>query len=185
MRLFVITGPSGIGKSHLQNELINNGLHIVKRYSTRAKRQDDISTDMIHLTVDEYKEMELRGDFLVSEQFGGNWYGFSKNEIYSENNAKAKAVIVWPEIVNQFMVYSDAVPIYLDIDENNEELLIKRMRVRGDSEEVINKRMDLAQIARQTINREKDMYEQKGKIFVIKNDRTLYDKVLPWMLENV
>lgn len=180
--LFILTGPSGIGKSHLSNELASDGFEIISRVSTRAPRPNDNSTDMKHVSLDEYKEMESKGEFLVSEEFGGNWYGFLKSELLN-NAEKPKAVVTWPEIVELFVErMENVIPVYLDISDENIEVLIQRMKERGDDEESIKKRVELTKSARNYLETKKEMFQEYGKVFDIVDNTTLYDEVIPWIL---
>lgn len=180
---FIITGPSGVGKSHLINELMKQGFKAATRVSTREKRPDDISTDMRHVSHEEYQEMERNGEFLVSEEFGGNKYGFLKSEILN-NSEENLLIVTWPDIVHLFIERAPGIiPIFLNAPDN--QFLIDRMKSRQDTDEVIAKRMNLADQGVNYLNSRKDMFEKYGKIFNIQDNSTLYDQVIPWIFSKI
>ncbi len=84
-KIFVISGPSGVGKGTIIKGLIVNpklNLYRAKTYTTRAERASD-KIDHHYFFVSEKKFHELEGDgeILESNFYNGNWYGSSKSEI--------------------------------------------------------------------------------------------------------
>lgn len=87
-RIIAITGPSGVGKTTLGNNL-NNTLGIIypQHCTTRDKRADDIDGFYKYLSHDEYNEFHKNGMFLISsgdhqiiKKGNGNFYGVLKDD---------------------------------------------------------------------------------------------------------
>ena len=83
-KLFVITAPSGAGKTSLIEAVMRNdpSLKISVSYTTRAPRQGEKDGVDYHF-VDEktFRAMQKRGEFLESAEVHGNYYGTAKKVI--------------------------------------------------------------------------------------------------------
>ncbi len=82
--LFVISAPSGAGKTtlcHMLCETFPNVRHSVS-YTTRAPRQGEINdVHYTFTTVEEFRAMRDRGEFLEWAEVHGNFYGTSRKRI--------------------------------------------------------------------------------------------------------
>ena len=144
-RLFVITAPSGAGKSSLINALLKDdpALKLSISYTTRPPRRGEKNGREYHF-VDEaaFLAMRGRGEFLESAQVHGNRYGTSKKVIHDalERGADLVLEIDWQGAQQVRALYPDAVGIFILPPSFDE--LERRMRRRGqDSEEVIRRRL--------------------------------------------
>ena len=84
-KLFIISGPSGVGKGTIVEEVAkrpSNNLYWAKSYTTRPERDSDKSEGH-YIFIDEkkFKQLEKEREILESNFFNGNWYGSSKSEI--------------------------------------------------------------------------------------------------------
>ena len=85
--LFIISAPSGAGKTSLVNALLEStpGLKLSVSYTTRAPRPGEVDGREYHFVSREtFLEMAKRGDFLESAEVYGNLYGTSQSWIESE-----------------------------------------------------------------------------------------------------
>lgn len=94
--LYVISGPSGVGKDTVVKELRRRYPHINKTISitTRPKRSTEIDgVDYYYISSDEFYDRQLNGDFVEYELYDRAYYGtmFSEIERHSE---KAPLVLV-------------------------------------------------------------------------------------------
>jgi guanylate kinase len=83
-RLFVITAPSGAGKTSLVNALLKEtpGLKLSVSYTTRPPRPGEQNGREYHFVDDAtFLDMHARGDFLESAEVHGYRYGTSKRVI--------------------------------------------------------------------------------------------------------
>src|SRR3954447_7055594 len=83
-RLFVVTAPSGAGKSSLINALLKDDpkLKLSVSYTTRAPRPGEIDGREYHFVdTPTFLAMRERGEFLESAEVHGNHYGTSKKVV--------------------------------------------------------------------------------------------------------
>jgi guanylate kinase len=140
----IISGPSGVGKTYLEKYLIaNHNFMRIQSTLTRPKREGEIQgIDYNFVTEELYKQMEEEDKFITSAFALGCWRGFEKR-LVEEIIAKGKipVTVVVPSVVPQFMkAYSNTIAVYLK--PANDELLISRMKKRGDPEHLINERIN-------------------------------------------
>lgn len=80
-RLFLVTAPSGAGKSSLVNALLKMepDIKLSISHTTRAPRPGEENGREYHfVTVEEFEAMKARGEFLESALVHGNYYGTSR-----------------------------------------------------------------------------------------------------------
>ncbi|GGM01258.1 guanylate kinase [Nakamurella endophytica] len=83
-RLFVLSGPSGVGKStvlaHLRREL--PGLWYSVSVTTRSRRPGERDgVNYLFLTEDRFREMVAAHDLLEYARFAGHWYGTPRGPV--------------------------------------------------------------------------------------------------------
>ena len=144
-RLFVVTAPSGAGKTSLIDAVMRDdpSLKISVSYTTRAPRPGEKeAVDYHFVDVPTFRSMESRGEFLESAEVHGNHYGTAKRVIL-DAMAKGEEMILeidWQGAQQVRRLYPDCVGIFI-LPPSVEELE-RRMRSRGqDSEAVIRQRL--------------------------------------------
>jgi guanylate kinase len=144
-KLFVITAPSGAGKSSLIKALLaaEPGLQLSTSYTTRAPRPGEQNGREYHF-VDEphFLAMRERGEFLENAEVHGNRYGTSK-KVITETLERGQDLILeidWQGAAQVRKLYPDCVGIFILPPSMGE--LEKRLRARGqDAEVVIQRRL--------------------------------------------
>ncbi|HYL23482.1 MAG TPA: guanylate kinase [Burkholderiales bacterium] len=144
-KLFVVTAPSGAGKTSLIDAVMKDdpSLKISVSYTTRKPRPGEKDGVDYHF-VDErtFQAMRERGDFLESAEVHGNHYGTAKKVIL-DAVARGDDIILeidWQGAQQVRRLYPGAVGIFI-LPPSVEELE-RRMRVRAqDSDAVIRRRM--------------------------------------------
>jgi guanylate kinase len=147
-KLFVITAPSGAGKTSLIEALMRDdpSLKLSISYTTRAPRPGEKNAVDYHF-VDEkaFLAMRERGEFLESAEVHGYRYGTSK-KVITEALARGENLILeidWQGAQQVRRIYPACIGIFI-LPPSVEELE-RRMRSRGqDSELVIRRRLDNA-----------------------------------------
>jgi guanylate kinase len=147
-RLFVITAPSGAGKTSLIDAVMKDDptLKISVSYTTRAPRPGEKDGVDYHFVADpEFLAMRSRGEFLESAEVHGHRYGTSKRVIL-DGLARGDDLILeidWQGAQQVRRLYPDAVGIFI-LPPSLEELE-RRLRGRAqDSDAVIRKRLENA-----------------------------------------
>jgi len=147
-RLFVITAPSGAGKTSLIEALMREdpSLKLSISYTTRAPRPGEKNGVDYHFVDDAtFLAMRGRGEFLESAEVHGYRYGTSKRVI-TEALGKGEDLILeidWQGARQVRAIYPECVGIFI-LPPSIEELE-RRMRARRqDSDEVIRRRLENA-----------------------------------------
>jgi guanylate kinase len=147
-KLFVITAPSGAGKTSLIEALLRADptLKVSVSYTTRAPRPGEKDGVDYHFVDDAaFLAMQGRGEFLESAEVHGYRYGTSKKVITSALASGQDLIleIDWQGARQVRAIYPDCVGIFI-LPPSIEELE-RRMRGRGqDAEPVIRRRLEAA-----------------------------------------
>ena len=144
-KLFVITAPSGAGKSSLIQAMLKDdpSLRLSVSYTTRPPRPGEQNGREYHFVDErEFLAMRDRGEFLESAEVHGNRYGTAKRVIGEalERGHDLLLEIDWQGAQQVRKLYPDCVGVFI-LPPSVEELE-RRMRTRGqDSEAVIQHRL--------------------------------------------
>ena len=165
--LFIVSSPSGGGKTTLIRRLLANPpgepLRFSVSHTTRPMRGGEADGREYHfVTAGEFEKMARHGDFLEHNEVHGNFYGTAKAEVLPRLAAGEDVILdidvqgardvlaALPEAVSIFIVPSSA------------EELERRLRTRGlDGEDAIRKRL---------INAAKEIAQAPSFQYVIVND---------------
>ena len=147
-KLFVITAPSGAGKTSLIEAVMRDDptLKISISYTTRRPRKGEKEgVDYHFIDVPTFLKMKERGEFLESAEVHGNHYGTGK-QVILDAVKRGDALILeidWQGAQQVRRLYPDCIGIFI-LPPSVEELE-RRMRARGqDSDEVIRQRVQNA-----------------------------------------
>ncbi|OYY92316.1 MAG: guanylate kinase [Hydrogenophilales bacterium 28-61-23] len=146
--LFIVSAPSGAGKSSLVKALLERDAQIRLSVSctTRAPRQGEIDGVHYHfISRDLFQERLERGEFLESAEVYGNFYGTSQRWIEDEMAAGRDILleIDWQGAAQVRKLLPAAISIFILPPSLTE--LQRRLDGRGtDSAEIIAKRMAAA-----------------------------------------
>ncbi len=154
--LFVISAPSGAGKTSLVHALLatNPQINLSVSYTTRAPRegeQDGVAYNFVSRAT--FSELAGRGEFLESAEVYGNFYGTSQSWI-SREIAKDHDILLeidWQGAAQVRRLFPQCISIF--ILPPSLEALEQRLNGRGkDNSDVIARRMaavrdDVAHVA--------------------------------------
>ncbi len=151
-KLIIISGPSGVGKSTVVKQLIQQcelPLELSVSATTRPRRADDQAGVNYHFLADEeFQRRAANGDFLeYVEVFGrGYWYGTLKDQVSTGLNS-GKWIILEIDVEGAGKVlgaYPDALTIFIHPGDLTE--LQRRLENRGtETTETLTRRLEGAQ----------------------------------------
>lgn len=146
--LFIVSAPSGTGKTSLVNALVRdtNHLKLSISHTTREARPKEIDGYNYHfINEKKFKQMDLAGVFMESAEVFGNLYGTSQDAVQKMLDEGHDVVleIDWQGAEQIKERFPEAISIFIlppSID-----ALRKRLENRGqDSKQVIDTRMEKA-----------------------------------------
>ncbi len=144
--LYVISAPSGGGKTTLVNKLLEQSPYVTRAvtHTTRAPREGEINGEHYHfVSVEEFKALLAEDGFLEHAEVFGNWYGTSKAEIAKQTAAGKDVVLVidWQGAEQVKALMPEAVLIFI-LPPSIEALRARLNHRNLDAEEVVDKRME-------------------------------------------
>ncbi len=146
--LFIVSAPSGAGKTTLVRKLMERdaGIRHSVSYTTRPPRPAERDGHDYHfIDIPAFLAMRERGDFLEWAEVHGNFYGTSKSWLLDEMRAGRDTLleIDWQGAQQVRALMPQAVSIFIVPPSIAE--LERRLRARGqDSDEVIQRRVAAA-----------------------------------------
>ena len=164
--IFIISAPSGCGKTSLVKALIedSNYLSASVSHTTRKARKGEINGENYHFVSKEtFEKMINNKEFVEYAEVFGNMYGTSKNNIKEKLDSSIDIIleIDWQGARQVRQHISNAISIF--ILPPSKKALLERLTTRGQDDEItISKRME---------NSEREMSHFNEFSYLIINDQ--------------
>lgn len=150
--LFIVSGPSGAGKTTLVDALINNmnSYYYIARaitYTTRAPRIGEVhGVDYYFVTSDEFEQKIASGFFLEWSNAYGAYYGSGRNIVDQLANGHSPILILDRDGARQVLTRIDTA-VLIWIYPSSLKALRDRLEKRGtDLPDSIVRRLDMAKV---------------------------------------
>lgn len=149
-KVFVITGPSGVGKGTLISELSRRlgGLELSVSATTREAREGEVDGRDYHfLSSQEFERRARAGEFLEHATYSGNRYGTLRSEV-DRRLSEGRSVVLEIEVQGARQVRA-AMPesVQVFIAPPDAAALRQRLEGRGtDTREAIDERLRTAEL---------------------------------------
>jgi guanylate kinase len=146
--LYIVSAPSGAGKTTLVRLLLENdpGIHLSISYTTRAPRSGELDGREYHfVSVPDFQAKIASGDFLEWAEVHGNFYGTSKSWIEAEMASGFDVLleIDWQGAQQVRKVFPAAIGVF--VLPPSLDALACRLSGRGtDSADIITRRLAAA-----------------------------------------
>jgi len=146
--LYIVSAPSGAGKTSLLKALVTNieGITTSISTTTRTIRNGEVDgVDYHFANIDEFKAKIEQGDFLEHAEVFGNFYGTSKSRLNDSLQQGLDLIleIDWQGAQQIRQQLPDAISIFI-LPPSRDELSHRLKGRAQDDEKVINKRMSAA-----------------------------------------
>ena len=163
--IFVISGPSGVGKDTIVECILKEmpNIRLSISYTSREKRENEIEgRDYFFITKEEFKQKIEDNEFLEYAMYSDNYYGTSKKQVQELlNNGLDVILIIEVEGAKKIKkIIPDATFIFI-MPHSIEELKKRLEKRKTESKEEIPKRLSIA---------EKEMKESKNYDYVVVNE---------------
>jgi guanylate kinase len=143
--LFLISGPSAVGKTTLaellMQELADEPIKLLVTYTTKKPRLGDVEgKDYFFIDERDFVNKKQEGFFMESAFVYGNWYGVPVSILSDlQNGISYIAVVDVKGAQTLSSLYSRHLAVWIDADQ---DIIMERMKLRGtESQDVQNIRL--------------------------------------------
>jgi guanylate kinase len=140
--IFIISGPGGVGKGTIVNELVarDPSLWLSRSWTTRPQRQGESDAAYVFTNRTRFEERIAAGGFLEWTSFLGNYYGTPTPEPVGGHDVVLEIEVNGAMQVKK--VHPEAVLIFVLPPSRDEQQ--RRLRGRGDPEDRVAERLQKA-----------------------------------------
>ncbi|MCX7549673.1 NUDIX domain-containing protein [Xanthomarina sp. F2636L] len=94
--IFIIGGPSGVGKSFLCKNVVKNfsDFYLPRKHTTRSQRPNEDESEYYFVDDSEFFKLKDDNQFLVNTNIYDNWYGLLNTELEEAIDDKRNAIFI-------------------------------------------------------------------------------------------
>lgn len=144
--LFIISGPSGVGKTTVETILKNRfGNYLISSpsYTTREKRNGEIDgVDYIFTDKETFQKEIDEGNFIEWDSHYGNFYGTNKKALEAALKKSDTLKVLDVNGALNLKKFKEFNPVSIFLKPESKKVLIERLRKRNGNLEDIYKRID-------------------------------------------
>lgn len=132
--LVILSGPSGVGKTTLTKELVEQGwpVHVLVTVTTRRPREGEVHGVHYHFTSpQEFHRMIERGELLEYAEVHGNWYGVPIRPVREQLAAGRDVILTIDPQGAQTIRQKTSGGVYIFMAPENLHQLVERVTARG------------------------------------------------------
>lgn len=143
--LWILTGPSGTGKTTLSKNLEKLGLaQVLVSHTTREPRRGEVEgEDYYFIPRERFEAWEEQGAFVEAVTYNGNRYGMTYAELDAKLSQGDAVVVVEAEGVRHLMAHYEDRAVVVYLMPPSLEDLAERLLRRGDPEDKVVERLQL------------------------------------------
>ena len=171
--LFVLSGPSGVGKTTITKSLMERGWngYVLVTATTRRPREGEVDGVHYHFrTIQQFRQMVERGELLEHAEVHGNWYGTPAQPVADKLAAGTDVIMTIDPQGAQKIRERTRGAIFVFLAPESLDDLVERVTLRGqDSPE---------QRALRLLNAEQEMAELPKYDYLIVNRRGRLDEAV-------
>lgn len=197
LQKFVIVGITGVGRTFLELELQNkHGFYAWPKYTDREqlRKEEERASNIVRVSKEQFQEMIPQ--FLYNMKYLNYNYGWRREDYANNQNKNITLAITLENLANFMVKVPGFMPIMLHVELSNFGLIESRVRNRDGYDSMTPEQQKLAyekiqeRLITARYDLEKFSFYQNiinkvgGKIFVIKDNNTIYEEVIPFMIAN-
>lgn len=194
---FVFVGITGVGRTFLELELQkNHGFYSWPKYTDRQEQRNEEvgASNVIFVSKQQFDEMQE--DFVFTLTHLNNRSGWRRQDLVDNQNKNITLSITLEAFADFMVRVPGFLPIMLHVDLENFALIEQRVKTRENyvnltpeqqkylderiQERLISARYELEQFAFY----QKTILKYGGKVFTIKDNSTIENEVIPFILAN-
>lgn len=157
--LFIVSGPSGAGKTTLMYSIMNNAIVSFTTRERRVETRETESIDYYFISKEKFLKLQENDSLFEQSEYDGNYYGITEYEFKLKmSRGDAFFISNLDGMLQTKELYDNCVTIYIYTDKDSIRKQLEKRK--GSTDEFIQKRMETY---------EKELEQRVHYDYVVKN----------------